>query len=323
MPTARIKKSWKIFSQSICKMDTSTAATLKLLQQKEQITAYLRRSGNPLASAAFPNIFIWQDFFDFKAEMLEGNLCIFASNEVGTFLYAPPLGETISPAATEQCFALMREENRGRPVSRIENVPAARLRDFDEKKYVFTEKSPDYVYRREDLASLKGNPYKTPRWAYNNFVENHRVDFLPYEDSMREACADLYKRWARSRAGRHDDPVYRQMLEDNERVHGRLRQFHKELDLIGRVIRIEGQLAGYTFGFPLNGETFCILCEIIDPDLKGAAVFIFREFCRDEALRPFTFINAMDDSDLPNIRQAKESFHPVERIRNYIITPKE
>src|SRR5262245_49596637 len=301
-------------------MDTSTSAARILLKNKDEITMHFRAGGNPLSAASFPNIFIWQDFFDFTCETIDHSLLIFAANEVGCFLYAPPAAKAISETAIQEAFSRMRERNRGSAVSRVENVPSKDLDKF--RKYVTREKSPDYLYRREDIAQLKGNAYKTHRWSYNYFVENNSAEFLPYEDQMQEECRALYRRWAEERAGRCDDPVYRQMLEDNAKVHQRILHHHKEIDLIGRVIKIKGRICGYTFGFSLNEETFCILCEIIDLSIKGAAVFIFREFCRDGGLRNFSFINAMDDSDMPNIRRVKESFHPVQLIKNYVITEK-
>jgi len=299
-------------------MDASTSAR-NLFKQKDAITTHLRASANPLSAVSFPNIFIWQDFFDFTCEAVDNNLLIFASDGIGTFLCAPPLGKEISARAVGEAFRRMRELNRGKPLSRIENV-AEGLDKF--QQYVAREKSPDYIYRREDIALLKGNAYKTHRWAYNHFVENYQAEFMPYEDHMQEECLELYRGWAKNRAERSDDTVYRQMLEDNLKVHGRILRYHKELELVGRIIRIKGRIRGYTFGFSLNDETFCILCEIIDLSLKGAGVFIFREFCRAGELSRFSFINAMDDSELPNIRRVKASFHPVQLLKNYVITEK-
>jgi len=283
----------------------------------------LRKSRSPLSAASFTNIFVWQDFFDFECEDIDGNFCVFASNEVGTFLYLPPLGEAISPRTIEHCFAIMTERNQGSSVSRIENVPQALVKHFDQNKFSVYAKSPDYVYRREDIVALKGNPFKSPRWAYNRFVKNNHAEFRAYEPTMLKDCLGLFGRWAKERAGRYSDPVYRQMLEENKKVHERILTYSNELDIIGRVVNVEGRIAGYTFGHALNSDTFVVLCEVTDLALKGCASFIFREFCKDPALTAFEFINAMDDSDMENIRRTKLFFNPCEVVSNYVVSFKE
>src|SRR6185295_7574770 len=138
--TPPMRENWKICFRSHFKMDTAAAAA-SLLQQKDTINAHLARSGNPLSGISFPNIFLWQDFFEFKCEMIDDHLCVFAANETGMFLYGPPLAPVISPTVIQRVFALMRDRNRGRPVSRIENVPAERLHEFDPALYARAEKS--------------------------------------------------------------------------------------------------------------------------------------------------------------------------------------
>jgi len=81
------------------------------------------------------------------------------------------------------------------------------------------------------------------------------------------------------------------MLEENRGVHELVMRYYNQLGLIGRVVLVEGQVKAYSFGFPLGGNMFCVLFEITDLDIKGLPVYIFREFCRDEVLEQYQFIN--------------------------------
>ena len=76
----------------------------------------------------------------------------------------------------------------------------------------------------------------------------------------------------------------------------------------------------YTFGYPLNEQTFCVLFEIADLFCSGLGVFIFREFCRDAALTPYKFINVMDDFELNNIQRTKDSYRPVVLFPCYVVS---
>jgi len=107
---------------------------------------------------------------------------------------------------------------------------------------------------------------------------------------------------------RTQDPVARELLEDTRSYHLRALTEGEAMGLIGRVICAEGEMVAYTFGVPLNEETFVVALEVTDPAYRGASTYIFREFSRE--LEPYKYINAMDDSGLPGLRHLKRSYHP-------------
>ena len=308
-----------------------------LLERKELIQQYLREAPGLLSSFSFINIFTWQEFFQFELEVIDGNLCVFARHEAGTFLYLPPLGKNVSAKTIQTCFERMEEVNRNKGVSRIENVHAHQLPLFlpqgasrPTEEFSHYNKGYEYCYYRKDLANLTGNAYKSKRSSYNHFAKNYQFKYLPYEDAMRADCAALYQDWAKSRRPVYaDNAVALQMLEENAGVHQLALRHYQELGLTGRVVTIDGREApcgskvkAYTFGYPLNEQTFCVLFEIADLFCNGLGVFIFREFCRDAALTPYKFINVMDDFELQNIERTKNSYHPVVLLPSYTVTRK-
>ena len=311
--------------------------TTALLERKELIQRYLREAPGLLSSFSFINIFTWQDFFQFELEVIDGSLCVFARHDAGTFLYLPPLGKNICAKTIQTCFERMDKANRNKGVSRIENVHAHQLALFPAEGFSHYNKGYEYCYYRKDLASLTGNSYRSKRSSYNHFVKNYTFQYLPYDDSMLAECAALYQDWAKSRRPVYaDNAVALQMLEENAGVHQLALRHCRELGLTGRVVTVDGREApspqgafgrgrkirAYTFGYPLNAETFCVLFEIADLSFNGLGVFIFREFCRDAALAPYKFINVMDDFELGNIHRAKMSFCPVVLMPSYVITRK-
>lgn len=298
--------------------------TTALLERKELIQQYLREAPGLLSSFSFINIFAWQEFFQFEFEVIDGNLCVFARHDGGTFLYLPPLGKNISAKTIAACFERMAKANRVKGVARIENVHVHQLALFPPEEFSRYNKGCEYCYYRKDLVNLTGNSYKSKRSSYNHFVKNYRFQYLPYEDSMRGECAVLYKDWAESRRPVYaENRVALQMLEENAGVHQLALRHYKELGLTGRVVTIDGKIMAYTFGYPLNAQTFCVLFEIADLSFNGLGVFVFREFCRDAALTPYKFINVMDDFELENIHRTKLSFRPVALLPSYIIRPRQ
>ena len=295
--------------------------TTALLERKELIQQYLREAPGLLSSFSFINIFTWQEFFQFELEVIDGNLCIFARHDAGTFLYLPPLGKNVSAKTIQTCFERMDNVNHNKGVSRVENVHAHQLSLFPPEEFSHYNKGSEYYYFRQDLANLTGNPYKSKRSSYNHFFKNYRFQYLPYDDSMLAQCAALYHEWVLSRR-----PVYAhnavalQMLEENAGVHQLALRHYKELGLTGRVVVIDGNVKAYTFGYPLNEHTFCVLFEIADLFCNGLGVFIFREFCRDAALASYKFINVMDDFELKNIERTKDSYRPVVLFPCYVVS---
>lgn len=294
--------------------------TATLLENKELVEKYLRQSSLQLSSFSFTNIFTWQEFFQFEFEIIDQNLCVFARHEAGTFLYLPPLGKNVSVKTIQTCFEKMNAVNRHKGVSRIENVPQQLLPSFPADKFKHYNKGHEYCYYRKDIAELTGTPYKSKRSSYNQFVANNTFKYRPYEDAMFEECAQVYQNWAQDRGQRYaDNMVHVQMLEENAGVHSLGLRHHRELGLVGRVVLVDGKIRAYTFGYPLNPEIFCILFEVADLSFNGLGVFIFREFCRDAAVAPYKFINAMDDFELKNIESTKMSYHPAVLLPSYTI----
>jgi hypothetical protein len=119
------------------------------------------------------------------------------------------------------------------------------------------------------------------------------------------------------RKSKSSDLLYLQMLEDSFLAQKEALGNYKKLDLVGRVVKIGRRIKGYTLGFKLNQDTFCILFEITDLTLKGISQFIFHKFAQE--LQPFAFINVMDDSGLENLRKVKISYRPVKLVPSYIV----
>jgi hypothetical protein len=120
-----------------------------------------------------------------------------------------------------------------------------------------------------------------------------------------------------NRKAKSSDPVYIKMLEDGFITHRQALDNYKDLNLVGRVVKINNRIKGYTFGFKLNRDIFCILFEITDISIKGISQFIFRRFT--EEFKDHPYINIMDDSGLENLRRVKLSYRPLKLIPCYIV----
>ena len=286
------------------------------LRDKPLFDLYAGKTFWKLSTYALAPILVWQGLFQYYWTILDNQLCVFACQNGDYFMPIMPLGTSPSRKAIRESYLFMLENNRAKSIARIENVPEALIHLFHDLGFRVFEKETEYLYSTNALVHLKGTRYKSKRGAYNTFIRNQTdMTLAPYQPDDYTDCLELYEFWRREHQKTSFDPLYQGMLEDSEHAHRAGLLNAMELGLEGIVVRADGKLKGYCFGYPLNNRVYCIIFEITDTRLKGIAQFLFREFCRRKAIYPF--INAMDDSGLENLKRVKSSYHPTERICSY------
>lgn len=282
---------------------------------------YVRQTCSHLSSYAFAPLYIWRDHFTFYWGRLADYLCVFAKQNGDYFMPILPMPYQVGSCGylnvVCQAYQFMLESSRNPHIVRIENVPKRMLSLFKGSGFSATLKETEYLYETETLCRLSGNRYKSKRSAYNAFVAQHpSATLMPYCSTDQDACFARYDAWRTERASQSEDEIYCTMLDDSWTAHRTAIENADALGLIGRVVRVNGEIKGYTFGYPLNTDTFCVLFEVTDLCTKGLAQFIYREFCR-ELMGTYQWINAMDDSGLENLRRVKYSYRPIQLIPSY------
>ncbi len=286
------------------------------LGDKSLFDSHARKHPWRLSTYALAPIYVWREFFQFYWTIIDNQLCVFACQDGDYFMPIMPLGASPSPRAIRESYLFMLEASRAKSITRIENVPEAASPFFRDLGFQVFEKGTEYLYSTDSLVQLKGTRYKSKRGAYNAFIRNQPEAILaPYQPEDYSDCLELYELWRQDRCKTSYNFLYQGMLEDSKHAHRVGLLNAAPLGLEGIVVRIGGELKGYSFGYPLNSRAYCIIFEIADLRLKGISQFLFREFCRRKANYPF--INAMDDSDLENLKRVKLSYHPTGQIRSY------
>jgi len=288
------------------------------LKDQSIFTRYLGFQREELAAFSFANIYIWRALFDIYWTCIgKSSLCVFFRDKIGCFMYLPPLEKEKHPEAIKQAFMFMDSINKNKDISRIENVPQEDLNYYRALGYLGHNKYPDYLCLRRDLDLLRGNKFKSQRASYNYFIKHYDFSVARLLPQDAADCLKLFNLWLDERKKQNTDAVYCGMLEDSRKVIQEAFANYKKLRLTGVVVRINGQIRGFTFGYPLHKDTFCVLYEITDLSVKGLAQFIFRQFC---AGLKYKYINIMDDSGLENLRKVKLSYKPERLVASYIIT---
>ncbi|MBI3606638.1 MAG: DUF2156 domain-containing protein, partial [Nitrospirae bacterium] len=221
--------------------------------------------------------------------------------------------------AVEAAFRTMAKWSGG-DAARIEGVDDGERMAFERAGYAVLPHATEYLYGRNDLVSLRGNRYKSKRWAWNDFVKRRVFTLAPLSRRDAEECLDLYRRWREEAKRKHPDPFWMALAEDAETAHRRALTDLEALGLSGLVVRVAGVIEGYTVGGPVRPDVFGVLLEIANPASRGLSAYLFREFCRAQA--GVAWITAMDDSGLPALARAKQSYRPARLVRSWLVKPR-
>ncbi len=284
-----------------------------------------------LSAYTFVSHYIWRDIFHYSWDIIDGYFCLFAQYDDYIYMPVPPVPcrkNAPSPplplplkgrglrGISRKVFSLMQAVNKNEAISRIENITESQAETFSSLGYILKPGEGEYVYLREDLANLKGDPYKSKRALCNHFIKNYNYSYEPFQARFADDCIQLYDLWQKRKKTKVHDSFSTALSEDASLAHKQAIRQYEALQLTGRVVRIHNRVEGYLFGFKRRGETFCILLEITNPAIRGLAQFIFREFCRE--LDGYTYINALGDSGLENLRRVKLSYRPCTIVPSYI-----
>ena len=285
-------------------------------EDKPLFDQYAHQIPAELSRYAFAPHYVWRNFFDFYWTIIDDQFCLFANQDGDYFMPLLPMGKSLNEKVIRQAHTFTLEASRVKHIARIENAPAELIPLFQKIGFHTIHKETEYLYETDALIQLRGDSYKSKRAAYNLLIRNHpAAELQPYQPGYLADCLALYKSWQQQRWGQFHDDIYRAMLEDSWHAHRVGLMNYEKLGLIGRVAFIDGVLKGYTFGYSLSSEIFCVLFEVTDLGIKGLAQFIFREFCREQST--YRWINTMDDSGLENLKRVKLSYRPAKQLPSY------
>ncbi len=287
------------------------------LSDKATVQRFTLGSHHRNCDLNFMNLTSWRFLFGTELAEWDGKL-IFRFTQRGHLAYQAVVADGSWPETLELMAADARR--LGHPlllmgvcrhvVPEIEAAFPGRFKFTPSRDYC------DYLYHREALATLAGKKLQPKRNHVNKFVRlypDYRFAPLLREDIAD--CLALEQQWA---AGR--DSEGGMFDQESERRSMRYVFDHwSELDAVGGTLRVDGKLVAFTFGGPVNGDTFDVCVEKADTDYEGAYAVINRDFARSLPER-YVYLNREEDLGIEGLRHAKLSYQPVALLEKFSVT---
>lgn len=184
-----------------------------------------------------------------------------------------------------------------------------------EEEFILEERreSFDYIYNSQDLGTLKGRKYSKKKNRINNFNKLYDYTYEKITSENIEEVIKFQEGWCQTREC-YSIPV---LYNENLGIMNILHNFDK-LDIIGAVIKIDGNIIAYSLGEILNDEYAVIHIEKGLNNYNGSYQMINYLFAQNEFAK-CKYINREDDFGDEGLREAKESYHPAFLLKKYEI----
>jgi len=199
------------------------------------------------------------------------------------------------------------------PDEYIEKYGRARVENFFE-----ISEQPDlhdYVYLREDLATLKGNRYAKKRNLINQFTRefaDKRIQVEKITSSVVPDCADFLEKWCEERKCEEDPEGLscekQAVLNSFEHI--------DHLGMRGILLRIDGVVTALGIGSRVTGDMSALHFEKAFAGIKGLYQF-FDRLCAQQLFEDCIYINKESDMGNPGLAKAKKSYHPIMILKSY------
>lgn len=288
------------------------------LEDREVVLRHLAERKLRGCERTFANIYLWARFYNVAWAEIDGT-AVFRMGQEGRYSYTYPIGKGDRKAVVELLLEDSREKGYPFQMHALSEAEMEELEQYFPGKFQveWPRDVADYVYETEKLINLSGKKYHSKKNHINQFkAANEDWAYEKITDDNVEECFQMALHW-RTDNGCEDNP------EKNSEMCVALNslRLHKELGLVGGLLRVSGQVVAFTLGEPVCDDTFVVHIEKAYADVRGAYPMINQQFLEHE-VSGYKYVNREDDTGDEGLRQAKLSYKPVFMVEKGIVTLK-
>lgn len=283
------------------------------LSDRELITRYTQNSPRRNCDLSFSNLCSWRFLYNTQFAILDGYLLLkfWAEEEL---VYMMPIGNGDLKKVLEALIEDAYQEGKPFCLLGICSGMCSELETFMPGKFQFTADRDyaDYLYLRTDLATLSGKKLQAKRNHVNKFKRTYNYEYTPITPDRIQECLELEAIWCKA----NNCDQYEGTGNERRALVYALRHFD-ELGLMGGILHVDGKIVAFTFGMPINQDTFGVHVEKADTSIDGAYAMINHEFAK-HIPEQYIYINREEDLGIEGLRKAKLSYQPAIILDKYM-----
>jgi hypothetical protein len=262
-----------------------------------------------VSELTFAGLYLFRVAHQYRLAVAAGSIIILGRGYDGSNYFLPPLGGDVAQAL-KVMFA------SGLPLYGADDQFVAGYLAGKTLQITELRDSCDYLYLREDLATLPGSRFHKKRNRIGYFTSRHDHSVTLYSREHRKGCLNLLDRLVQSSQDDIGSSLRMEMEATYEAVDNA-----EELGLEGVVVSVNNAVAAFALGELLNRDTAVCHFEKADPFTEGLYQLVNREFAR-LLFQECRFLNREQDLGIMGLRSAKLSYHPVELVKKYLVHTK-
>lgn len=264
------------------------------LLDKNVINTFLKNNPKYNCDFCFTNIYLLKDYYNTEI-FIEDDTLYLRYQINNEYLYFIPLGNVIN--GIDKLIKYTKINNQE---LKIINIEENDLQYFNENfKIIHMIDNDDYVYSTYELSHLSGKKFKAKRNLVNSFQKKYTYNVNTISSLS----------------------INNINLLNNESFNGEKNAIMlalkniNELNLDGIYITIDDKIVGLTLGTYMN-DTFITHFEKVDYTYLGIAQAT-NYFLANYLLDKVKYINREEDLGIAGIRNAKNSYNPIKKIKSY------
>jgi len=258
-----------------------------------------------VSELSFAALYLFRGAHDYRLATTAGSVIVLGRGYDGSVYFLPPLGGDVATA-------LKIMFSRGQTLYGADELFVARYLAESTLRITEQRDSDDYLYLREELATLPGSRFHKKKNRISYFTNRHEYTAALFSEEHRNGCLKLLDKWSQSFKNENG----KSLLLETEATSQAL-QFIQQLGLEGVVVIVNGSIAAFALGERLNRDTAVCHFEKADPFMEGLNQLINREFAR-LLFQECTYVNREQDLGNMGLRNAKLSYHPVDMVKKFL-----
>lgn len=281
-----------------------------------EIWPILSREAGRTTDFSYGGLLMWVDYFKYEYAIVNDTLFIkgLVENDVTTPAFSLPVGAM--PLA--ESVAMLREycqhEGLRCEFSAVPEYAMEEMRLLNPTSEEELSDWSDYLYDALPLATLSGKKMAKKRNHVNKFLATNPdweiVEMTPENSSEAMEFMDIFDLEGDS------TPM---AIEERKLTRELIRHLASgDSHLIGALLKTGGTVCAFTIG-DIKGDTLFVHVEKATRAVDGSYEMINKSFAESVCARhpEVKYINREDDAGDEGLRKAKESYHPVEKLKKY------